>query len=270
MSVQEEAVFFIHSTGTGPFLWAGVPDGAIGHRRKIFPANLGYPPNEPVERGRVVTAKDDAAEVAKAIPADGSRIHLVAHSYGALVALNTLPALAGRLASVFFFEPVLFGALRTSLDSGTDPEAVEQARAFEAHPWFLHDMEMGGREEWLEMFIDYWNRPGSWSKMPEPMRTLSLALGWKMFQEVRAVFYDETPFERWEVAAPMTVALGERTTVGSRAMSRAFVRGRPNARLVEVPGVGHMAPLTHATKVHEELARHMARFDEGADGKVTR
>ena len=266
MSAQGEAVLFIHSTGTGPFLWAGVPDVAIGHRRRLLPANVGYPPSEPIERGRTVTARDDAAEVTKSIPDDGSRIHLVAHSYGALVALHTLPALAGRLASVFFFEPVLFGALRTSNDA--DPEAAEQARAFVTHPWFLHDLEKGGREEWLEVFIDYWNRPGSWSKMPEQMRQLSLSLGWKMFQEVRAVFYDETPFDRWELAVPTTVALGERTTAASRAMSRAFARGRPNVSLVEVPGVGHMAPLTHSAKVHEELARHMARFgDRAAEGK---
>lgn len=262
MNVRDESVLFIHSTGTGPSLWAGVPDDAIGRRKKLLPANLGYPPNALVERGRVVTAEDDAAEVAKAIPDDGSRVHVVAHSYGALVALRVLPALAGRLASVFFFEPVLFGALRTSNDASIDPAAVEQAREFASHPWFLHDEEKGGREEWLATFIDYWNRPGSWSRMPEPLRDQTRALGWKMFQEVRAVFHDETPFERWVVPAPMTIALGERTTVGSRAMSRAFVRGRPNARLVEVPGVGHMAPLTHPANVHEVLADHMARFDD--------
>lgn len=264
MSIGDETVIFIHSTGSGPFLWSGVPDEAIGRRRKLLPANLGYPPNAPVERGRVVTVADDATEVTKAIPDDDSRVHLVAHSYGALVALYALPALAGRLASVFFFEPVLFGALRTSNDAATDPEAVEQARAFAAHPWFLHDMEKGGREEWLEMFIDYWNRPGAWSRMPEPMRERSRALGWKMFQEVRAVFHDETPFERWGVPAPMTIALGERTTMASRAMSRALARGRPSARLVEVPGVGHMAPLTHPTKVHEALVDHMARLEGDA------
>lgn len=257
MNAQNEVVVFIHSTGTGPAMWSSVPDEAIGRRKKLLRANLGYPPNPPIERGRVVTPEDDAVEVAKAIPDDGSRVHLVAHSYGALVALHVLSALGGRLSSVFFFEPVLFGALRTANDADTDPEAVRQARAFAAHPWFLGDEEKGGREEWLEMFIDYWNRPGSWARMPEPLRKTTLALGWKMFQEVRAVFHDETPFERWAVPAPMTIALGDRTTLASRAMSHALARGRPNARLVEVPGVGHMAPLTHPSKVHEALAAHM-------------
>ena len=264
----DEAVLFIHSTGTGPFLWAGVPDAAIGGREKLLPANLGYPPNEPIERGRTVTAEDDAAEVVKAVPGALTRVHLVAHSYGALVALHAVPALAGRLASVFLYEPVLFGALAASRDA--DPEAVAQARAFGAHRWFLHDVEKGGRAEWLEMFIDYWNRPGSWSKMPDPMRELSLALGWKMFQEVRACFFDATSFESWKVGVPTTVAFGDRTTVASRAMSRSFARDRPNVSLVEVAGIGHMAPLTHAAKVHEEVARHFARLDDARSRLGTR
>jgi len=259
VSSEDEVVLFIHSTGTGPFLWASVPDAAIGGRKKLLPANVGYPPNDPVERGRVITAKDDAAEVLKAVPDATAHVHVVAHSYGALVALHAMAALEGRLTSMFLFEPVLFGALASSRDA--EPEAAAQARAFAAHPWFLHDPDKGGRAEWLEMFIDYWNRPGSWSKMPAQMQELSLALGWKMFQEVRACFFDETPFDDWKVDVPTTVALGERTTVASRAMSRTFARGRPNVALVEIAGVGHMAPLTHAAKVHEEVARHFARLE---------
>ena len=256
---QDEAVLFIHSTGTGPFLWAGVPDAALGGREKLLPANLGYPPNAPVERGRTVVAQDDAAEVVKAVPQATTRVHLVAHSYGALVALHAVPALAGRLVSVFLYEPVLFGALAASSDA--DPEAVAQARSFGAHPWFLHDVDKGGRAEWLEMFIDYWNRPGSWSKMPDPMRELSLALGWKMFQEVRACFFDETPFDGLRLSAPSTIAFGDRTTRASRAMSRALARSQPGARLVELSGINHMAPLTQPARVHEELARHMSSID---------
>ncbi len=254
-----EVVVFVHSTGTGPFLWAGVPDAAIGGREKILPANLGYPPNPLIERGHEVTPADDAAEVLRAVP-DGARVHLVAHSYGGLVALLAIREIADRVASVFLFEPVLFGALAAASD--VDREASEEARSFASHPWFLRDPEKGGRSEWLEAFIDYWNRPGSWSRMPDQMRELSLMLGWKMFLEVRAIFRDETPFDAWALPGPTTIAVGGRTTASSRAMSRRLARGRANVTLVDVPGVGHMAPLTHATQVHEELARHMARYDE--------
>ncbi|MDF2691731.1 MAG: hypothetical protein K0S65_114 [Labilithrix sp.] len=257
----DEFVLFVHSTGTGPFLWAGAPDVAIGGRTRLHPANIGYSPNALVERGRTLTAADDAAEILKAVPPGDAPVHLVAHSYGGLVALHAIRSLGARVASVFFFEPVAFGALAVAQD--IEPAAAEQARMFEQHPWFLHDMDKGGRVEWQEMFVDYWNRPGSWSKMPDSMRELSLSLGWKMFQEVRSVFFERTPFADWSLPAPTTIAFGERTTPASRAMSRALAHERPNVRLIEVAGIGHMAPLTHAAKVYDELARHFVRIEEG-------
>jgi pimeloyl-ACP methyl ester carboxylesterase len=127
---KNEAVLFIHSTGTGPSLWAGVPDAAMGGRQKLLPANVGYAPGELVERGRRVTAADDAAQVLRAISPDIARVHVVAHSYGALVALHAIPAIADRLVSVFFYEPVVFGAVARSPDP--DPAALEELRRFVA------------------------------------------------------------------------------------------------------------------------------------------
>ncbi|MFO0758671.1 MAG: hypothetical protein U0359_19410 [Byssovorax sp.] len=63
--------------------------------------------------------------------------------YGASVALDLAYRLGPRLASLFTFEPVFFGAL--ALDAGSDPAAVAEAMAFDEHPWFLHDEAVGGR-----------------------------------------------------------------------------------------------------------------------------
>jgi pimeloyl-ACP methyl ester carboxylesterase len=262
--VEREAVLFIHSTGTGPGLWSSVPETAVSGRRMLLPANVGYPPNPLLGRDRRVSVADDVAKVVEAVPPDADRVHVVAHSYGALVALHAMAALGGRLASLFLFEPVLFGALArsTAPDGGSsdEAEAAAQARSFMAHPWFLHDEEKGGRIEWLEMFVDYWNRPGSWSKMPDAAREHSLSLGWKMFQEVRACFFDERSFDDWHMTVPTTIISGDRSPVASRIMARALSRGRDNVTFVEVSGVSHMAPLTHPTAVHAELARHMMRL----------
>ncbi len=254
--MSDEAVLFIHSTGTGPYLWSSVPDDEIGGRRKVLPANLGYPPGELVPRGHTVTVGDDAAHVLRSVDGIG-RVHIVAHSYGALVGLHVIAALGERAASAFLYEPVTFGGLVGT--KGSDPEAVAQAHEFASHPWFLHDAERGGGEEWLEMFIDYWNRPGAWSNMPEQVRAFTRPVGWKMFQEVRACFDDPTPLDAWRLPPVTTVAFGARTTVASRAMSRALARGRSEATLVELAGLNHMAPLTNGAKVLPEIARHFER-----------
>jgi pimeloyl-ACP methyl ester carboxylesterase len=252
-----EAVLFIHSTGTNPGLWAGVPTSTVGDRRVLTPANLGYPPLPAIPRGQQVTAEDDVQHLVQALPDDVERVHLVAHSYGALVALLMMERLGARLASAFLYEPVLFGALAKGYE-GVDADAVREARVFLADPWFVHDEERAGRSEWIEWFVDYWNGPGAWSTMPEPTRRFLLSVGWKMFQEVRACWAEERPFSEWRIPVPLTVVSGARSHAASRGMARAVAYGRPNARTVEIPAVGHMAPLTHPALVHAELGRHLA------------
>jgi pimeloyl-ACP methyl ester carboxylesterase len=252
-----ELVLFIHSTGTGPSLWASVPDAAIGGRRRVAPPNLGYAPAEPVPRGRIVTAQDDAAHVVRAVPRDAERVHVVAHSYGCLVALHALGLLGPRLASLFLYEPVIFGG-----DSvGNEWPTIANAPELVDRTWIMTDEERGGREEWLEIFIDYWNRPGSWSHMLPAMRESCIAAGWKMFQEVHAVYMERTPFDAWQLPMPTTVGVGTLTTPAARAMAHGLAKDRANVTLVEVPDASHMAPLMTPRRVHEQIARHFARLE---------
>ncbi|MFO0727880.1 MAG: alpha/beta hydrolase [Myxococcota bacterium] len=248
----------LHSTGTTPSMWDGVPSEVLSGTARIAPTNLGVPPNPPLLRGQPGGAAEDAAHALAAIPDDAEVIDLYGHSYGAVLALDLLPRLGSRVRSIFLYEPVLFGALARSPD--VDPAAAEEARAFRDHPWFLRDEERGGTEAWIELFIDYWNRPGSWARMPEAQRAETIAVGWKMYQEVRSCFLDARSFEAIILGAPtVTLAVGERSPAASRAMSAALARRNPGAVLFEVVGTGHMGPLTHPDRVRPALLDHAAR-----------
>jgi pimeloyl-ACP methyl ester carboxylesterase len=251
-----EIVLFIHATGTFPSMWQTVPGAALGGRRSITPSNLGYPPHAPVPRGQRVTVEDEVAHLLASLPAGAERLHLVGHSYGALVALRMLAPLGARVASAVLDEPVLFGTLARAPAGSIDPGALAEAQTFLEDPSFLRDPERGGGPAWLEVFVDYWNRPGSWSKMPAPVRQAVEAVGWKMFQEVLACFGETTPFDAWPLPPACTVLCGERSPRASRAMARALASSRAGVALVELAGTGHMAPLTHPAAVHGAIARH--------------
>ncbi len=238
---------------------------------RLAPPNLGYPPLEPVPRGRRVTVADDVAHLLTQLPEAGS-FHVVAHSYGGLVALLAAQRMPQRVQSLFLLEPVMFGAL--AADEGASPEAKAHLAQFLETPAFLDDEAQGGTEPWLTQFIDYWNRPGSWERLPDFMRAHSLAMGWKMFNEVRSVFRDSGTYQSLTPPrVPLTLVIGERSTVGAKEMVRAFAARNSHARVVELPGTGHMAPLTHPAKVNEALAAHLqgvaAPGLQSADGDAT-
>lgn len=246
------SVLCIHSTGTGPFMWdfLETKDG------KLAPPNLGYPPLDPIPRGQRVSVEDDVKHLLSQLPADGS-FDVVAHSYGGTIALKALAALGPRVRSVFLVEPVLFGALLHEPEA--EPEAVKQVREFLEHPWFIRGDEKGGTDAWLEVFIDYWNRPGSWARLGELMKAHNQAMGWKMFNEVRSVFLEagrvsDYPFPD----VPVTLVMTERSPFAAREVIKALARANPHAALVELPSTGHMAPLTHPQKVLEAFNAHLA------------
>ncbi len=247
------SVLCIHSTGTGPFMW----DFLEVSGEKLTPANVGYPPGEPLPRSQKVTIDDDVRTLVAGLPASGT-FDLVAHSYGGMIALKALPQLAGRVRSIFLFEPVLFGALPHDPDAS--PEAVRQVHEFFAHPWFLKDDARGGTDAWLEHFIDFWNRPGSWARLGDFMKGHSLAMGWKMYCEVKSVFFDAGRFADYPLPnVPTTLVTTERSPLPAREVIKRLAHHNPHAQLVDLVGTGHMAPLTHPAKVQEAFAAHVAR-----------
>jgi pimeloyl-ACP methyl ester carboxylesterase len=246
---------FLHSTGTSPMMWASVPTEQLAGVEALMPSNLGYPPNPPMPRGAPFALADEVRHVLAQLPPEGP-VHLIAHSYGALVGLTMLNELGPRLASVLFFEPVAFGALSRSTHA--DPAAVNDAKTFLQHPTFLRDETLGGGDEWLAAFIDYWNKPGSWARLPDPMKDFSREVGWKMFQEVRWVFQNTDDFERYVIKAPLTLLKGARSPVASRAMVDELARVNPHAVVQEL-ACGHMGPLTHPPLFIEALLQHWAR-----------
>jgi len=248
--MNADAVVFVHSTGTGPLLFRGVPAAALGGRPAIHHANVGYPPEPLVPRGTEVSVADDVARLVAAAP-DGP-VHLVAHSYGGLVAMLAADVLGPKVASMFLYEPVLF----RGLERLADPAVAAELRTFSEQPWFLEDEARGGDRAWLELFVDYWNRPGTWASFPPPMQDALLALGWKMFMEVRSTFAQDKSVFDWTFSARTTLAYGERSPAASRATARALAEGRDAVRLVALPELGHMAPLTHPAPVHAAIAQH--------------
>ncbi|MBL8916131.1 MAG: alpha/beta hydrolase [Archangium sp.] len=249
-------VLFVHSTGTGPFMWDTIPEDVVAAERRLTPPNLGYPPLEDLPRGKSITVNDDVKHLLAGLPASGA-FHLVGHSYGGLIAIKAAQQLGARVKSMFLIEPVMFGAI--ARDGDADPDGKKQLDEFLKNRWFLDDERRGGTEEWLEIFIDYWNRPGSWQRLPELMRHHNLSMGWKMFNEVRSVFRDSGSYEDNALPqnVPVTLVVGERSPLGSREVIRALSKRNPQARVVTLHGTGHMAPLTHPAKVAEALAAHL-------------
>lgn len=247
---------FLHSTGLGPFMWKpylGQVEGAT----EFAPCHRGYAAQDRIERFSPIGLKDDVEHALRQVPSD-EPVHLVAHSWGATVALEL--ARSGRLpvASMWLFEPVLFGSLldvMDELDLPTQADVQQVVRGFRQA-----GAPEGGTEAWLEAFVDYWNGPGAWQAMGERARDSMRVVGWKMSQEVRGVFEDVRPFEDYGLDIPVTLVVGGRSPRPARAMVRQLAAVMPGATVQQLDHLGHMAVLHAAVDLLPLLRGHFEQL----------
>jgi pimeloyl-ACP methyl ester carboxylesterase len=253
-----EIALFVHSTGTGPFMWTKLlaqrPEGLT----PLTPSNRGYSLADMVPRGQPLTLAEEVAHLRAQIPEDTTALHLGGHSYGGLAALtlaldSTLP-----VRSVWLYEPVLFGALRAEMPTLPEDAAADVRGLFDGEHSMLDD-ETGGLAPWLERFVDYWNQPGAWAAMSDKARQMAEFVGWKMYQEVRAVSTTAEPFAHYRLSVPLTLVRGERSPAPTREMVQRLAAVNPQAELEVLSGLGHMSLLSAPDQVLPSLQRHWAR-----------
>ena len=174
--------------------------------------------------------------------------HLVGHSYGGLVALQAALARPARVKSVAVYEPVTFGVL----EPGEDDAAL--ASVHQLAPYRLEDPDA-----WLSAFVDWWNGPGAWARLPADTQAAFRRTGWKLSEEVRSLALDRTTRAQYgAITAPTLVLVGANTQPAELRVTERLAAALPNARLQRFAGMGHMGPITHALEVNAAICAHIA------------
>src|SRR5262249_57652817 len=92
----------------------------------------------------------------------GSPLPLVGHSYGAAVALIAALADPGRVRAMALYEPTLFALLDAETPAPNEAEGIRNVVAEAGIA-----LDAGNQDAAAERFIDYWTRPGPWTRTPE-------------------------------------------------------------------------------------------------------
>jgi len=88
-----------------------------------------------------------------------------------------------------------------------------------------------------------------------PAESVRNIQGWK-----DALFDEPTPAEAFAALdVPVLLMVGSKSPLSSRAVARRLARLLPRAELVEIEGLGHMGPITHADVVNERIRGFLER-----------
>jgi pimeloyl-ACP methyl ester carboxylesterase len=203
---------------------------------------------------RQITLGDEVDFIEPIFVQAGTPFALVGHSYGAAVALMAALVNPSRVRALAIYEPTLFAIVgeQTPPPNGADGirNAVLAASAA---------LDIGDRDAAARHFIDYWMGAGTWSGTP-PQRKAAIA---DSVANVRrwshALFNEPTPAEAFAALnIPILYMLGGSSPESAHAVARVLIPVLRRVRVVEFPGLGHMAPVTHPEVINAEIARFLS------------
>ena len=233
-------VVLVHSSVSGARQWRRLMDDLKGDFRVRAVNLFGYAKTPPWPAVRTQTLDDQARLVEAVLPTNADEVYLVGHSFGGSVAMKAAARLSGRVAKLVLLETNPFHFLAQFGRVDAFAEAMELRNFIK---------KFGALSEWAtaaEKFADYWGGAGTWRDMSLDRRiAFSEALKPNYF-EWDAVMNETTPLEQWAALLPRDTLLvcDPRTVLPIREIAALLHRSNPGWIYREVPGAGHMAPVT--------------------------
>jgi pimeloyl-ACP methyl ester carboxylesterase len=242
-------VLLLHGSASSSAMWTPVINALKARFRLIAPDLIGYgrsdswPDSWP--DGQTFQLDDELRLIEPLIEHLPGGVHVVAHSYGGVVALAL--ARAGRVGirSLTLIEPVAFHMARS------DAQAWAEVERFSSG--FGDRMAKGEVDDAMRHFVDYWSSAGTWEAMDEGTRAHMRRAAAKIMHEFNAASADPLVDALREVTFPVRLIAGDMSPLPVRRIAALIAERLPNATLEVVEGANHLLPATHHRVLSEWL-----------------
>ncbi len=249
-------VVCIHSNASSSAQWRGLMDRLSQSHRVIAPDLYGAGKSADWHSEREITLRDEVNFIEPVFALAGTPFTLVGHSYGAAVALIAALANPHRVRALALYEPTLFALVDAQHPPPNGADGIREA-VFAASA----ALDAGDRDVAAEHFIDFWMGVGNWKSTP-PQRKPAIA---DAVANVRrwshALFTESTPADAFAALnIPILYMLGGSSPESAHAVARALVPALARVKVVEFPGLGHMAPVTHPEAINAEIEKFLGEI----------
>jgi pimeloyl-ACP methyl ester carboxylesterase len=257
-------VVCLHANASSSSQWRALMELLAPRYRVLAPDTYGAGKSPAWPTDRPVSLRDEVALQEPVFARAGERFSIVAHSYGAAVALVAAIERPARIRALALYEPVLFSLLDAESPPPNDADGIRAAIAGSVDALEARDLAGAAR-----CFIDFWMGPGTWDGMPDSRRGPILAsipnvAGWG-----RALLDETTPLEAFcRLEVSVLYMMGKRSPAASLGVARLLTRALPRLEVVEFERLGHMGPVTHPELVNEAIVGFLDRRSFASDGDV--
>jgi pimeloyl-ACP methyl ester carboxylesterase len=247
-------VVCLHANASSSSQWRELMDLLSGSYRVVAPDCYGSGKSPQMPPERMLSLSDEARFLEPAFASAGVPFAVVAHSYGAAVALVAALAQPQRVRALALYEPTLFALVDADRPPPNDADGIRHAAAAARAA-----LEAGDSDLAAECFIDFWAGRGTWQAIPPARKPAITGAIVNIPQWAHALFTEPTPLAALRALdMPILYMLGARSPASSRAVARLLVPVLPRVRVLEFDAPGHMGPVTHPGLVNEAIATFLS------------
>lgn len=258
-SGRGQAIVFVPGSFSTGSSWRNISTPLSEHYRTITTSLPGYGKTQERRMPGGNHIEDEMDVLEAVLDRAAAPVHLVAHSFGAWVAIALAMHRATNLLSLTLLEPTAFNLL--------DPGG-ESALSQEVHA--MTDLYMTewnkGQPQAVRHVIDFYGGTGTFDGYPSAVQeklmsqTATNVLDWKTGYA--------TPIKLEELSAVKVRTLVIYGGASNRAMQRSnqlLVDYLPRAQLMTLEGANHFMMGTHAPDLTQAIEQHTSRTSDSAN-----
>jgi pimeloyl-ACP methyl ester carboxylesterase len=236
--------------------WSGVVEALSNRFRTVTTSLPGHGGTRESRTASNCSIDRSSEAVEAVVRRTGGPVHLVGHSYGAMVCLDLALCGLTPLMSLTLIEPVAFGLLRRA----GEPSLSEQFA--DMHAAHVRAVEADERDAARRVF-DYLGGPGQFDALPSCVRERITATTPSHVLDTRSGFDPTVPALR-NILLPTRVLRGERTARSLYTCADILSRAMANASLHTIAGAGHFMTATHAAELAGHIGDHVMKAEKAA------
>lgn len=235
------------STGSGA-MWHGLTKSLRCCFHLFAPDLIGYGNSRAYPSRTQFRLEDETAALEPGLPPAGEKFHLVGYSYGGSVALNMALADPKRVASLILIEPVAFGLLHAAGGAEALAEIEQVAGVFNKR------LRSGDVVDAVATFVDYWNGPGAWNRLPDKPRADALRAADKIALDFEATLSDPARIaDCANLDMPVMVLAGGDGPTPTRRITELLAAALPRCSFEVMARAGHQLPFSHASALAQKI-----------------
>ena len=257
LALKRPPILAIHGSASNGGFWESLSQACASSRLVFAPDLSGYGRHDDKRAKLDSTLYMRAEPLIETIRNIPQGVHLVAHSFGASVALEIVRVIPDKVKSITFYEPVVPALLRNS-ERSRDLELLGDLVA-------LSDIVRGtGAKVGMESFINFWGGALAWDRLSERARETLAGLAPVVYQDFIEAYRNlpPKPVKPISYQGSLKVILGERVNEHAERMAKLLIAEFQQTTTEVLEGMGHMGPMTHPAIVNFNILEHIARVEQ--------